>query len=148
MSVDDRYTALKNRLEGQVSFSERKASLSHYASIGLTLAALICTVTAAVLGIFSSATAKTVGGMAALPAVIAGIAQSLKLDATSSWHYRKAVKTRALLDRLRLQGPEPMTIEYVSSISAEFNSLDQRMAEERQAQDRPVGPAHSGPEKQ
>ena len=130
MSADDRYASLKESLEDQVAFSEGRATLNRHAMTALTVIGLGCTVTAAVVGIFSLGTEKTVGGIAALPAVIAGIAQALKLEAVSSWHYRKGVMTRILLRRLRFEGPDPMTTEYISSISAAFNSMDQLMAEE------------------
>jgi hypothetical protein len=131
MPVDDRQASVEEELQDQVYFSERKASLNHYASLALMGLALGCTIAASVLGIFSLASARVVGGLAGLPAVIAFVAITLQLEAKSSWHYQKAVKTRTLLRRLRHQGPDPMTIEYIAGISEEFNLLDETMAEER-----------------
>ncbi|HUJ93446.1 MAG TPA: hypothetical protein VLW46_00625 [Candidatus Bathyarchaeia archaeon] len=131
VSVEDRLTLLKSALEDQRLKSERRAALLDYISLGLAVIALGCTVAAAVLGIFTSVPSKIVGGIAGLPAVIGSVALALKVDVKASWHYRKAVKTRALLRRLCFEGPEPMTTEYITSISAEFNRLDETMAEER-----------------
>ncbi|HEX4227256.1 MAG TPA: hypothetical protein VHZ07_01205 [Bryobacteraceae bacterium] len=131
MPVDDKHIDLKEVLENQIWYSEREASLNHYASLALMVLALGSTLAASVLAIFSLASEKIVGGIAGLPAVIAIIALTLKLDAISNWNYRKAVKTRTLLRRLMYEGPEPMTTDYIASISAEFNRLDDVMAKER-----------------
>jgi hypothetical protein len=132
MTAEQKQDSLGRILQGQVSFSESKATLSHYASLGLMATALGCTLLSAILGIFTLVSSKIVGGLAALPAIIAFIAVKLKLDTNSYWHYRKAVNTRVLYRRLMYECPDPLTHEYVEDISAAFNSLDEELAKERE----------------
>jgi hypothetical protein len=135
MTVHERFSHLRSLLEDQVKHSQRMATLYYVASFSLMVCALASTIAASAAGIFHLVhTPETVGWIAGLPAVFGLAAITLKLDERWQWEYRKAVRTRNILRRLLHRGPDPMTIEYVSSIDEEFSAMDLAMAEERRTQ--------------
>jgi hypothetical protein len=57
----------------------------------MLFASLVCSLTAAISGIFFGVSPKIVGAVATLPPLIAYIAVSLRLELRQNWYFRKAV---------------------------------------------------------
>ena len=66
---------------------------------------------------------RIVGGIAALPPLIAYVATSFRLELRQNWYYRKAVGLDALRSQLLYQLPEEPTAEDVSAIAAARDKL-------------------------
>src|ERR1700675_1815415 len=121
MPTSDAITKRINDLDAELlAVAAREKSLAKSAylwSQGLFIAALLCSVAAAICGLFFNISGKIVGGIATLPPIIAFVATNLKLEARSSWHYKKYYVLQALHSRLVFQLPENPTADNVSSIA-------------------------------
>jgi hypothetical protein len=124
----------KARLDAELSEADRKAyglaKSAYLWSQFLFILALCCSVAAVVSGVFFDISPKIVGGIAALPPLIAFVAINLKLEARSSWHYRKSYAMAALRSRLRFQLPEDPTAEHISAIAQDRDNVIDQMESE------------------
>lgn len=127
MPISDALAHRINELDSEmmaVAAKERGLATSAYLwSQGLFILALVCSVAAAVCGIFFDVSAKVVGGIAALPPLIHFCASNLKLDARFGWHYRKYYAMVALHSRLRFQLPEEPTADNVAAIAKDRDHI-------------------------
>jgi len=96
----------------------------------LFTAAILCSVAAAICGLFFNLSGKAVGGIAALPAILAFIAVNLKLEARASWHYRRAYEMNELHSRLLYQLPETPTADNVAAIAKDRDTVINKMHDE------------------
>jgi len=99
---------------------ERECALGRHAYIWsqcLFTLALLCSVGAAICGLFFNASGRVVGGIAALPPLIAFLAVNLKLEERANWHYRKSNIFEALNSRLAYQLPETPTADNIAAIA-------------------------------
>jgi hypothetical protein len=110
---------------------ERSLARSGYLwSQGLFILALLCSVGAAVAGLFFNLPGHTVGGIAALPPLIAFIATNLKLEARSDWHYRKSYLFDTLHSRLMYQLPAAPTVDNIAAIAHDRDTMVDQMEAE------------------
>lgn len=128
--VAKRIAALTQELDEGIHRTWAKARNAYIWSQALVIMALLCSVAAAVSGIFFLVPAKIVGGIAALPPLIAYVAANLKLETRSSWHYRKVNGLSALRSRLLYQLPEEPSADNVAAVASDLNKLDEGMQEE------------------
>lgn len=115
--LSDRKTQLSAELQ---SGREKECTLGRNAYIwsqSLFTAALLCSVAAAVCGLFFDVSGKIVGGIAALPPLIAFVAVNLKLEERANWHYRKSNMFESLNSRLRYQLPEIPSADNIAAIA-------------------------------
>ena len=99
---------------------------------GLFILALCCSVVAAICGLFFEVSGRIVGGIAALPPIIAFVAVDLKLQARSNWHYRKAYALSALRSRLLYQLPAEPTVDNIAAIAKARDDSNDAMEKEWQ----------------
>jgi hypothetical protein len=125
--VTARKTALALELEAAKRRAEGNGKSAYLWSQFLFMLALACSVAAAITGLFSTVSAKIVGGIAALPPIIAFVATNLKLEARSRWHYKKSYGMDALRSRLLYQLPEEPTTDNISAIALDRDKLNALM---------------------
>jgi hypothetical protein len=125
-----RKTALAKDLENQIAYAKAKAVCNHRISLGVMLAALACSVAAAVSGVFFGAPSQIVGGIALLPPLLAYAALNMKFDGKSSWHYRKLYALDSLHSRLLYQLPEHLTVDNIAAIARERDAIHVEMQSE------------------
>src|SRR5271169_1735159 len=115
MAISPELTARKASLVSELEAANRRAhgngKSAYIWSQFLFMLALGCSVAAAISGLFFYVSAKIVGGIAALPPLIAFVAVNLKLEARSRWHYKKSYGMDALRSRLVYQLPEEPTVD-------------------------------------
>jgi hypothetical protein len=87
-------------------------------------------VAAAICGVFFDVSGKIVGGIAALPPLLAFVGANLKLEARASWHYRKSNELSVLRSRLLYEMPEIISADHVAAISAARSKLTTDMETE------------------
>jgi hypothetical protein len=121
---------LAKDLEAEIAYAKAKAVCNHRISLGVMLAALACSVAAAVGGVFCGVRSQIVGGIALLPPLLAYAAINMKFDGKSSWHYRKVYSLQSLLSRLLYQLPEHPTVDNVAAIAHERDSIHVQMQSE------------------
>jgi hypothetical protein len=132
MPISQEIAERKARLDAELSEADRKAyglaKSAYLWSQFLFILALCCSVAAVVSGVFfNNISPKIPGGIAALPPLIAFVAINLKLEARSSWHYRKSYAMAALRSRLRFQLPEDTTAEHISAIAQDRDDVIDQM---------------------
>jgi hypothetical protein len=125
-----RIDALAHELQQASDQESRSATTSYYSSQTMLLLSLGCSVVAAIGGIFLHFPGPTVGGVAALPPLIAYVASSFRLEIRQNWYYRKAVALDTLRSRLLYQLPEEPTVENVSAIAEARDKLVADMQKE------------------
>jgi hypothetical protein len=128
--VQKRIVALDGELKDaarQQSRYARRAYCSSQLLIGLSLS---CSITAAICGIVFHVSPEIVGGIAALPPLVAFIASNLKLDLRENWYYRKTSVLETLRSRLLYQLPEVPTVDNVAAIAAARDKLEIEMQTE------------------
>jgi hypothetical protein len=96
----------------------------------LFILALGASAGAAVGGVFFNVSSKVVGGLAALPPLIGFVAINLKLEARSSWHYRKCDAMNELHSQLMYQQPEEPTVENIASVAKRRDEVLKTMRKE------------------
>lgn len=121
---------LSKELDRAISQESHLAHLNHRFSVCFMVAALSCSVSAAILGFWTDVSSKVVGGLAILPALIAFVAVNLKLERKSSWHYRKRDGLQALRSRLLYQQPVSPSADNIAAIAEAWDKLNQQMQEE------------------
>jgi hypothetical protein len=134
--VSEEVQGRKNSLLGELETAVRKAHANgksaYLWSQALFICALSCSVIAVAVGLFANVSAKTVGGIAALPPLIAFIAVNLKLESRSRWHYEKEYVMDALRSRLRYQLPEEPSVDDIAAIANERDKQNARLEEKWQ----------------
>jgi hypothetical protein len=118
---------LAEELKSSASAEARRATRSYFVSQGFMIGALACSVAAAVSGIFFSVSPKTVGGLAALPPLIAYVAVNLKFESRENWYYRESVALESLRSRLKYQLPEEPSVDNVAAIAEARDKLTTSM---------------------
>ena len=98
--------------------------------MALMVLSVLCSVTAAGLGFFTSQSSRLVGGIAILTPLIAYVAVSLKLEGKASWHHRKSNALYALSSRLRYELLEEPTAEQIARVSKAYDALNLAMQRE------------------
>jgi hypothetical protein len=121
--VQMRIERLADELRQAATAESRRATRSYYFSQAMLFLALGCSLAAAISGIFFSISPKIVGGLAALPPLIAYVAASFRLELRQNWYYRIAVALEALRSRLLYQLPEQPTVDNISAIAAARDKL-------------------------
>jgi hypothetical protein len=137
MPVSEEVQSRKNSLLGELETAVRKAhsngKSAYLWSQFLFICALSCSVIAAAVGLFANnVSAKTVGGIAALPPLIAFIGANLKLESRSRWHYEKEYVMDALRSRLRYQLPEQPSVDDIAAIASERDKQNARLEDKWQ----------------
>lgn len=130
--VRRRRDSLLRELETAVRRAHSNAKRAYLWSQFLFTCALSCSVVAAAIGMFTNVSSKTVGGIAALPPLIAFIALNLKLESRSRWHYEKEYVMDQLRSRLQYQLPEEPTIDHIAAIASERDQQNARLEREWQ----------------
>jgi hypothetical protein len=130
LELKGRIHSLAHELQQAANQESRSATKSYYSSQTMLLASLGCSLAAAISGIFFAVSPKIVGGIAALPPLIAYVASSFRLEVRQNWYYRKAVALDALRSRLLYQLPEEPTPDHVSAIAAARDTLVTNMQKE------------------
>jgi hypothetical protein len=130
LEVKSRIERLDRELEDAAKQQRRDASKSYYSSQAMLFASLVCSLAAAISGIFFGVSPKIVGGIATLPPLIAYLAVSFRLELRQNWYFRKAVALEKLRSRLLYQLPEEPTVENVSAIAAARDTLVSDMQRE------------------
>src|SRR5438067_811541 len=90
-------------LEKDIVFEKRLGRLNYWLLNAFVAISLGSTVAAALGGLFFDWDKKLIGGLAAVPALLAFTATQLKFRYKSEWHYRKSLALANILSRLRLQ---------------------------------------------
>lgn len=121
--VIERVSKLDSELKASSAKAYGLARSAYLWSQFLFILALCCSVAAAICGIVFNISPKIVGGIAALPPLIAFIAINVKLEARSSWHYRKSYALDALHSRLIYQLPENPTVDNVAAIARDRDKV-------------------------
>src|SRR6266571_364762 len=98
-AVEARVSALRAQLEGAISHHKRLAEVDHWLTIVLVTTAILASAAAGLGGLFLGWSAKTTGGIASIPGLLALAGSQLKLQGKSHWHYRKRDALAALLNR-------------------------------------------------
>ena len=132
LELTSRKMTLVNELQAAVRKAHGNARSAYLWSQFLFMLALGCSVAAVISGLFFPISAKIVGGIAALPPLIAFIAVNLKLEARSRWHYKKSYGMDALRSRLLYQLPEEPTVDNIAAIAEARDKLNAAMEEEWQ----------------
>lgn len=128
--VQRRIAALDEELTTAAHTESRNATRSYRWSQFFLILAVSCSVGAAVAGIFIRVDSRIVGGLAALPPVLAYVAVSLKLDIRENWYYGMSIGLEALRSRLLYQLPENPTVDNVSAIASARDQLIADMQKE------------------
>ena len=128
--LEKRRGRLADVLEGHATQTRRRARWNHRTSMTLMVLSVLCSVTAAGLGFFTSQSSRLVGGIAILTPLIAYVAVNLKLEGKASWHHRKSNALRALSSRLRYELPEEPTAEEIAEVSKAYDTLNVTMQRE------------------
>jgi hypothetical protein len=131
LEIERRIKELSAELTSHGTRTYRGGRYNHRAALALMLLGLGCNVAAAILGIFYDKSGKLVGGLAAIPPLIAFVSTRLKLEGKSSWHYRKSNGLNALRSRLLYQLPESPTFDQVAAIAKARDELNEKMQIER-----------------
>jgi hypothetical protein len=118
-----RIDALAQELQQAAREETRSASKSYYSSQTMLFVSLGCSLAAAIIGLGFAVHRRVVGGIAALPPLIAFVASNFRLEVRQNWYYRKAVALDVLRSRLLYQLPEEPTAENVSAIAAARDKL-------------------------
>jgi hypothetical protein len=121
--VQRRISALNDELGRAANDEARNATRAYYWSQTLLILSLGCSAVAAICGIFFSISSRIVGGLAAVPPVIAYFAVSFRLLTRENWYYRKSIALGVLRSRLLFQLPEEPTVNHIASIAAERDKL-------------------------
>ena len=134
MTISEEVKERRNNLKGELTEASRRefilAKSAYIWSQGLFILALLCSVAAVAIGLFLNVSAKVVSGIAALPPLIAFVAVNLKLEARSSWHYRKGYAIDELHSRLMYRLPEAPTVDNVDGIARARDQLVSEMERE------------------
>lgn len=134
MPTSDEVTKRANGLEAELTtrakFAHRNGKINHGLSLAFMEIALACSVIAGALGIFTKVSSHIVGILAVMPPLIAYVAITLKLDAKTSWHFRKELGLRTLKSRLLFQLPETVLPENVAAIAKDWDKLNAQMQRE------------------
>ncbi len=128
--LEKRRDRLAEILERHAIRTRRRARWNHRTSMALMVLSVVCSVTAAGLGFFTSQSSRLVGGIAILTPLIAYVAVNLKLEGKASWHHRKSNALLALSSRLRYELPEEPTAEQIAAVSRSYDALNLRMQRE------------------
>lgn len=121
--VQIRIEGLANELRQAATADSRRATRAYYFSQVMLFLALGCSLAAAISGIFFSVSPKIVGGLAALPPLIAYVAAGFRLELRQNWYYRSAIALEAFRSRLLYQLPEQPTVDNISAIAQERDKL-------------------------
>lgn len=136
MPLSEEVKSRKDSLLGELETAIRKAHTNgksaYLWSQFLFICALSSSVVATAVGLFADVSAKTVGGIAALPPLIAFIGVNLKLESRSRWHYEKEYVMDALRSRLRYQLPEEPSADDIAAIASERDKQNARLEEKWQ----------------
>ena len=130
--VSARKAALAQELEAEIRKYFGFAKSAYLWLQGLFILSLCCSALAAILGLFLGVPGKIVGGIAALPPIIAFVAVNLKLQARSNWHYRKSYALDALRSRLLYQLPANPTVDDIAAIAKARDDNNDAMEREWQ----------------
>lgn len=128
--LEKRRDRLAEILERHATQTRRRARWNHRTSMTLMVLSVLCSVTAAGLGFFTSQSSRLVGGIAILTPLIAYVAVNLKLEGKASWHHRKSNALRALGSRLRYELPEEPTAAEIAEVSKAYDALNVTMQRE------------------
>src|SRR3974377_1380458 len=128
--LEKRRDTLGGILEGHAVKTRRRARWNHRTSMTLMVVSVLCSVTAAGLGFFTSQSSRLVGGIAILTPLIGYVAVNLNLEGKASWHHRKANALYALSSRLRYELPEDATAGEVAAVSKAYDALNVAMQRE------------------
>ena len=108
----------------------RNGQMTNALSVTLMVLALGCSVGAAISGIFFNVSPKIVGGLAALPPLIAFVAVNLKLEGKEAWHYTKQSKLDAIRSRLLYQLPEFPSADNIAAMASLRDEVNGEMQDE------------------
>jgi hypothetical protein len=122
-----RKTALEKELSDEIRRANFSAYANHWLSVGFMVIALLCSVVAATLGVFTQTSAKVVGSIAVLPQLIAFVASNLKFEAKNSWHARRFDGLSKLRSRLLYQLPASPTLEQIAAIAKDRDDLETKL---------------------
>ena len=128
--LEKRRDQLTEILERHAIRTRQRARWNHRTSMTLMALSVLCSVTAAGLGFFTSQSSRLVGGIAILTPLIAYVAVNLKLEAKASWHHRKCNALLALSSRLRFELPEEPTAEQIAAVSQGYDAVNLAMQRE------------------
>ena len=121
--VQRRISALDNELRSTAASEGRRATRAYLVSQTFVFLALGCSIAAAICGVFFKVSPRIVGGLAALPPLVAYLAANFRFDVRENWYYRKSVALEGLRSRLQYQLPEEPTVENVAAIAAARDKL-------------------------
>ena len=128
--LEKRRERLAEVLDRHALQTRKRARWNHRTAMALMVLSVLCSVTAAGLGFFTSQSSRLVGGIAILTPLIAYVAVNLKLEGKASWHHRKSNALRALCSRLRYELPEEPTAEEIANVSKAYDALNVVMQRE------------------
>jgi hypothetical protein len=128
--IEERRKELEAELSGDITKSDTIARWTHRLAIFLMMIALGASGVAGAGGIAEFLPAKIVGGLALIPAGTAILVNTFKLQAKSSWHYRRSVALNSLRSRLRYQLPVEVTADQVARIAKDRDEINSRMQAE------------------
>jgi len=121
--IQRRMEALALELKQAANEESHRATISYFSSQTAIIVSLGCGVLAAIIGGVFDMYPRAVGGIAALPPLIAYLATSFRLELRQNWYYRKAARLDALRSRSLYQLPEEPTAEHISAIAAARDKL-------------------------
>jgi hypothetical protein len=125
--VQNRIDSLKRELDLSIPYALGRARFNHWSAIAMMWCAIACSSAAGLGGIFFGLDARTTGGLALVPSVIAFAASALKLQSNANWHYRKQYALMKLRRRLTYELSEVPSVSEVQGISREWSELTEAM---------------------